>query len=77
MYQLCDMGHEAREIGIHRASSLSFLFEVMIGKVHHGVPVVRGDLVFTRAEVVADGALDELVGSCPGHFGGSQAVGTQ
>ena len=56
---------------------LAPVFEVMIGEVHHGVPVVAGDLVFAGAKVVADGALDQLAGGGPGHLGDGARGGRQ
>ena len=37
--------------------------EVMVGEVHEGIPVVGGDVVLARSDVIADGAHDELPGA--------------
>ena len=35
----------------------------MVGEVHEGIPVVGGDVVLARSDVIADGAHDELPGA--------------
>ena len=62
----------------HRMNAIYFAsMEVMVGEIHERIPVVGGDVVLARPDVIADRALDELVGCRRRHRCRGQSVGAQ